>query len=123
MKKFKIKDNVFKTEVMFVINCDHVQFERIAKKFGAKIQNDEYGEDTIGTVLRSKDGFRIVWLRHMSKRTEDIACLVHEVVHLVVRILEHKGVPVKANIETGDCGDETHAYLMEFYVSEVLKRI
>lgn len=67
----------------------------------------------------SKYFFRIVWIKEL----KNIGCLVHELFHLVIRIMADKGIPVVANIQTGECGDETAAYLLEFYLNECLNKI
>jgi len=48
------------------------------------------------------------------------ATLVHELFHLVVRISEDKGVPIISNIQTGQVGDETSAYMLEYYYNEII---
>jgi hypothetical protein len=119
--KFKneiiIKDDVFKTEVLFIFNCSQKEFQRRVKRYGI----EETGIDnyTSGTVIHAKQRFfRIVWVKKFSKNY--LSEFIHELFHLVVRICDDKGVPIKANIEMGECGDETAAYLMEFYVSKIL---
>lgn len=121
-KNFTIKDNIFKTEVLFITNCDAGEFIRQVRKYGIKLKAlDEY---ICGTVVKAdRKFFRIVWIKDFSRRPENVAELVHEIFHLVVRICYDKGVPVRPNIETGECGDETAAYLMEFYAKICLARL
>jgi hypothetical protein len=123
MKKFIIKDEIFKTETLFIVNCSYQEFRRVAKKYGGKIDDEFLDSYICGTVIRCKNFFRIVWVEKVSKKPSDIGDIVHELFHLVVRILEDKGVPIKANTKTGECGDETHAYLLESYVRQFLEKI
>lgn len=119
MKEFIIKDEVFKTEVLFITNCGYKEATKRLKRRGFTEELDEY---TIGTVVKAKGSFfRIVWLEKFSFKKEHFCNLIHELFHLVVRIMQDKGVPIKANIETGECGDETAAYLLEYYVGECMK--
>ena len=120
VREFIIEDRVFKTQVLFILNCSGKEFARRAKNYGVEKEMDEY---VTGTVVDGADGniFRIVWYEELSLR--ELGGLAHEVFHLVVRICEDKGIPIKANIEDGRCGDETAAYLLEFYMKELTKRI
>lgn len=120
MKVFIIKEEVFKTEILFVCDCDNNEFVKyFNKRFNKKIEVDKY---VIGTVIKVDNNyFRVVWSKDFKKK--NLPEIIHELFHLVVRILEDKGVPIKANIETGECGDETAAYLLEFYVEKILKKL
>jgi hypothetical protein len=118
MKEFTIDEPVFKTSTVFLIGCSGKEFQKRIKKWGGEKELD--GGYVCGTVIPSKKGyFRIVW----SEDKKDIGGIVHEISHLVVRICDSKGIPIKANIETGECGDETFAYLMEFYTNQVIKKL
>ncbi len=121
-KEFIIKDDIFKTSVLFVVNCDQNEFKRRVKSRGAK--DVDLSEYSCGTVIGAGGNFfRAVWVKNFTKKPRDIAEFAHEVVHLVVRICDDKGVPIKANIETGEVGDETFAYLTEFYMDKGLNQL
>lgn len=124
MKKneFVVSDDVFKTSVLFVLNCDAKAFEKVVARYGVELKVGGY---TCGTVIPGKDGhfFRIVWVEKVSVRPKDLGTLAHEILHLVVRICHDKGVPICPNIQTGECGDETAAYLAEFYMIRCLNQI
>ena len=121
MKHFKIEDKIFKTETLFIIGNYTEANIYFKKRFGLETS---LGELEIGSVIKVGEDkketfFRVVWLADL----KDIPCLIHELFHLVVRICQDKGVPIRSNIETGECGDETAAYLLEFYVEEFMKKI
>lgn len=120
--EFVVSDDVFKTSVLFVFNCDAKAFEKVAARRGVEWKASGY---VCGTVVPGKDGqfFRIVWVEKVSTKPEDMGTLAHEIMHLVVRICQDKGVPICANIQTGECGDETAAYLVEFYTMRCLARL
>jgi hypothetical protein len=126
MKTFFIKEPIFKTRTLFIGNCSWKEVVKYLKKY--KIKEDENSEDgnTAGTYRfynKNTICFRMIYTERMNKSPEDIAILVHEIFHLVVRICDWKGVPIYANGTEGECGDETAAYLTEFFVRECLKKI
>lgn len=118
MKKFIIKEDVFKTVCLFIFNCNEDEYVEELKKYG--IKENKVGEYVCGSVVKLGDKFfRIIWVENAKNKEE----LMHEIFHLVIRICFDKGVPIRANIETGECGDETAAYLMEFYVKKILEKL
>lgn len=119
-KSFKIVNPIFKSETLFCLGFTLKEFKKEMKKYN--YDYDISSPDIAGTTfsIRQKGfRYRVVWFED----SKDIAGIVHEVVHLCVRICEDKGVPIKAHIETGECGDETFAYMVEFYLNEVIKKI
>ncbi len=116
MKKFIVSDPLFKTEVLFVMNCTHGEMcGYIWKQYRAKV---EPSDDCIGMMLTFiKAPWRVVWVE--SARRKDV--LVHELFHLVTRVCQDKQVPVVAHHEDGANGDETAAYLIELYYRECTK--
>ena len=124
-KDFIIDEHIFKTSTRFIIGCSGKEFDKRLKKINGK-KNTNYDRKEVlggyvcGTVIPSTEGyFRLVWIED----SKDFGGIIHELSHLVVRICEDKGLPIKANIETGDVGDETFAYLLEFYTNEVKKKL
>lgn len=67
--------------------------------------------------------WRVVWIEKFSKQPEDMGNLCHEIFHLVVRVCRDKQIPIVANIETGEVGDESAAYLFDFFLRETLKNV
>ena len=128
LKVFSVKEPIFKTEPLFVYGCSYEQMHRyLRRRFKtAKLKEKEVNEDpgTASTIRFSGPPWRVVWFEKINKRSlESHGEIVHELFHLVVRICEDKGIPIKANIETGECGDETAAYLMDFFMREVWRRV
>lgn len=120
IKPFLITDGVFKTEVLFLIGHTAEEANRYLRKIKNKHLFDEKEKNIAGMLLKTNvDMYRIVFWPD----GKNIYELVHELFHLVIRICEDKGVPNVPNIHTGHCGDETGAYLIEFYLKEVLKKI
>jgi hypothetical protein len=115
MKKKKeiiIHDDVFGTDVLFLIGCEKEEYLKRIKRYGIEDEIDDY---TYGTVIEAgKNFFRIVWIRE-----RNIGEIVHEVFHLVVRICKDKGVPIIESLNENWNGDETAAYLMGFYVNKL----
>lgn len=123
MKSFTILEGVFKTGPYFVFGCTGEELKKHVKKTHAI---DIEAPKSAGTQITVKDKSgtsRILWVPEVPNRPEIIGRLVHEIFHLVVRICRDKGVPIVANIETGECGDETAAYLMEYFYIECMKRL
>ena len=60
---------------------------------------------------------RFVWVKNFDWTCSNIACLTHEILHLVLRILDDRGVPIKEQ------NSEAIAYLMEFYTREIMRKI
>lgn len=126
MNKYFIEEGVFTSRTFFIANCSQEELARFVKK-RYKIEMEDLGKDTCGTVLSYYNEDyryteRVVWVQYFNRNSEeDIAILTHEIVHLVVRICDHKGVPIVAE-NNGYPGDETAAYLTRFFVREFLTR-
>lgn len=117
-KQFIIKDDIYKTSTLFILNCDVGKLFDITRKYGVNLSS--LGEYSCGTVVKARRMFfRIVWV----EKSKDIGCLVHELFHLVTIILRDKGITIKANLDNGEVGDEAAAYLMEFYTKKVFKKL
>lgn len=119
MKMFSIRDDVFKTEPLFVVGCSYADMKaRLDKRFSLCIT--EESEKVAGKMLTfGVEPWRVVWV----KRSNDLACLAHEIFHLVTRICHDKGIPIVAHHPNGENGDETAAYLLEFFFSKATKRL
>lgn len=123
-----IREEVFKVTTRFLVNCTRDEGNCYLKKiYGVE---NAIPKDCDGTMLsfnleskhRVEKAERVIWIdRFNPKNPEDLGVLGHEVFHLVVRICEWKQVPIVANHPNGDCGDETAAYLLDYYISEFLK--
>lgn len=110
---FSVADPVFKTDTLFVLGADFATLDKELRQRG-----ESAGEDMgqIGQMF-TFNKFRCVWAASLS-----LPIVIHEILHLVTRVCDDKGIPIKAHIDSGESNDEPAAYLMEFYVGEVLKR-
>jgi hypothetical protein len=114
---FSAKEPVFKTEPLFVLGCPHDVFARYMKRrFGLEVDDSRGAIGTMYTFQR--DPQRVIWTLKL-----DAAEVLHEVFHLVTRICHDKGVPIVAHHPNGDNGDETAAYLFEFFARAALRRL
>ncbi len=118
LRCFKIVEPVFKIEPLFIVNCTAAEaHDHILKHF--HIDQDMAG-DISGTMLTfNQVPWRVVWIH----RGSDIPVAAHEIFHLVTRIMQDKGIRIVSHDESGHCGDETAAYLLEFLIHEYLKEL
>lgn len=119
MKFFKIECNVFKFDVLVVSNCTYAELRSYLKNSYRCHIDEDPGEFTIGTVLTfTRNPYRVLW----THKWEDKACLIHELFHLTTRICYDRGIKIVAQNEDGSNGDEPAAYLLEFLITQCLKR-
>lgn len=115
-----IEDNVHKVQVTFIYNCSIKKANEVLRKM--KVPEREMipeGECIAGTLRRDRSGrYRIVYIEDIKQVGE----VIHEIFHLVVRICEDKGVTIRGNFEDGTVGDESAAYMMEFYYNKLYGR-
>lgn len=117
MKVFQVSDPVFKTEPLFIVGCSFDQLSRYMKRrHWPSVGEDEGSIGTMFTFDRAP--WRVIWVKK-----PDLALVMHEIFHLVTRICQDKGIPIKAHIENGDCGDEAAAYLFEHFARAALRRL
>ena len=115
-----MKDNVYRRQVEFVINASAQQY-RAYCILKYTDPSETYHWDVWGslhTYENEKDGsiVCVVWLRRFDPKHHfaDIGVLVHEVQHLVFKVMRDKGV------DASRASEEAWAYLFEFYVSTFL---
>ena len=122
MTVFTVIDPVFKTEPLFIGDCtadEAVAYLHKRFKVRPEIQTC-YG----GMMLTfDRAPWRVVWVRHLSRAARHLAVLLHEVFHLVTRICQDRGVPIVAHHPDGINGDETAAYLFEFFAHAALRKV
>ncbi len=125
MKSFRIKDPIFKTEPLFVYGCTHKQAcAWLRKTYRVSLDDDTDNPITSGRMFTfDKSPWRVVFVDKLSRKPEHLGVLMHELFHLVMRICHDKGVPVVRNHPNGDSGDETAAYLFEFFATQALKKL
>ena len=109
---FTLKDSFFHTEPLVIAGCTSQHLEQyLRKKYKWNVDVDS---DVEGTVLRRYSApYRVVWFKKVPRNDDGWGTVVHELFHLVVRICNDKQIPIKAEIESGECGDEAAAYILE----------
>lgn len=65
--------------------------------------------------------YHVLWLKNLNK-SDFLPKLSHEVFHHVLRVCKDKNIPTYPHIDNLVM-DEAAAYLMEFYMREILKKI
>jgi len=117
----KINDKIFKTRVVVIANCNPKECNEELKGMKNKYFVEDKDSNLAGRLVQANHGlWRILYMPTLNLRQESRGVLAHELFHLVVRICEDKGVPITANIQTGQCGDETGAYMLEYYYNEII---
>lgn len=118
MRVFKIVETTFRTEPLFVTDCSYEEMRQyLNKRFRLKIPEVECNE-IIGMMLTfGKAPWRVVWWTP----GRNTSILVHELIHLVARICHDKGIPIVSHHPNGTSGDETAAYMTEFFYKEAKK--
>jgi len=104
--------------------------EQLYKKFSVAKENQDtkYFSDADGSVIKleretkkEKEIVRVVWLRHFSKRgAYDIGLLVHEVNHLVLRILEDKGITI--SLENEEIIAYANEHFFKYYYTKLISQ-
>ena len=119
MKVFTVVDPIFKTEPLFVIGCTRDELRAyLRKRFRVDATLGNNTTDAGQMITFDCVPWRVVWTL---KR--DPYVLLHELFHLVTRICQDKGIPIRARDERGDFGDETAAYLFEFFAKKTLRKV
>ncbi|MGH9257362.1 MAG: hypothetical protein ACRD3C_22610 [Vicinamibacterales bacterium] len=123
MRVFTVLEPAFKVEPLFVLGAQPDQARALFRRRRFRVDLGNIGErdDTClaGQMFSfDRTPWHVVWTRHL-----DAGVALHETFHLVTRICHDRGIPIRAYDERGDHGDETAAYLFEFFARAVLRRI
>jgi hypothetical protein len=121
VRVFTVNDPVFKTEPLFVLGCTHDELAAyLQRRFDVAIDVEPRGEQLAGRMFTfSCAPWRVVWVR----RRDDLSVAIHECFHLVTRICDDRGIPIRAHDERGDNADEAAAYLLEFFTTALLRKL
>ena len=118
MKVFTVRDPVFKTEPLFVLGCTHAKLNTYLKRYRVTAGTDDAGQHVGQMLTFEQPPWRVVWSERL-----DAGIVLHEVFHLVTRICQDRGIAIRAVNGDGELGDETAAYLFEFFARAVLRRV
>lgn len=124
MIKFKVIENVYKTETVFISDCEEPEFRKVLERdYG--IEEKKRDCDGMCYTVKYTSGYktRVIWVRKWSPEPYWMGVAFHEIFHLVVRILDERGIPIRDDINEEYPGDEAAAYLCEFFVNEYVKRL
>lgn len=124
-QKIYIKDDVYMSAVYVLLNYKPGEVvPQVDKIMGGHSDLDDMENFSgrhfvVENPKRKEDNKleRFIWVRNFDWTYSSIACLTHEILHLVLRILADRGVPIKEQ------NSEVIAYLMEFYTREILRKI
>lgn len=118
MKTFQIEDKIYRTNPLFVTDCTMSELKAyLAKKWRVYIDVDS---SCMGSVYRrSIEPYLIVWVN----KSKDLNTAAHELFHLTTSICQVKQIPIIANLDNGECGDEAAAYLFEYFFSAYREKI
>lgn len=117
MRVFTLAEPVFKTEPLFVLGCSHAKLGAyLGRRFRCDVGLDAGQCGQMFTFDRSP--WRVVWTKRL-----DVGSALHECFHLVTRICQDKGIPIRAFDERNEFGDETAAYLYEFFGAHMVRRM
>lgn len=120
MMVFAVEEPVFKTEPLFVLGMPWAKFDTMMmKRYQQGVGlSPEQCVGRVGTMLTyAATPWRVVWTRDL-----DLHVVLHETFHLVTRICHDKGIPIVAQTDHGP-GDETAAYLLEFFMRQIVDRL
>lgn len=119
MRTFTVIDPIFKTEPLFIVGCTHAELlQYLKKRFRVTVGGGSNATFAGQMLTFDCPPWRVVWTL---KR--DPYVLLHELFHLVTRMCQDKGIPIRATDERGDLGDETAAYLYEYFARKTLRRV
>ncbi len=127
IKTIKIRNETYQTNTEFWIGGTEKEFIKKAKTEGQDLIED--GTKGMCFQVRDKNSPKIlkwiIWLGSEIKTIEGRGIAVHEMIHLVFDVLSYKNVrPIMGDddIFMGTT-QEPYAYLMEYFYTEVFKRL
>jgi hypothetical protein len=119
MRVFEVEAHVWKCAALFVMDCSHADLNAYLRKWHVTA-GDDVGQAGQMFTFHQKP-WRVVWVEKRPQDFVRLGVLLHEIFHLVTRICQDKGVPIKAQIEDGN-GDEAAAYLYDYFAREAIRR-
>lgn len=106
LKSATIPLDPWKSEVLVVHGGSEAEFAVLAKSYGLDVPSDTRA---IGRVA-SKAGLVVLWVENL----RNFPVLAHEAFHLVVLVLERRGMRLSEKSE------EAYTYTMEDFLTKVL---
>lgn len=121
MKVFSIRDPIFKTTPLFVVGCPAEELDRYLRRYRVTAGLPSSVSGSMFTFDRSP--WRVVWVEQTPMDVQTLGVLLHEIFHLVTRICQDKGIPIKAQLLEEGTGDETAAYLYDYFARQALLKL
>ena len=119
MKVFTVSDPIFKTEPLFVLGCTRRELQAYVRRQYRTVIDDDGTQHWAGQMFTfDRIPWRVVWTLKL-----DLPVILHETFHLVTRICQDKGIGIVAHHPDGAYGDETAAYLFEFFARAIVRRV
>lgn len=90
-----VKDPMYGEVIYLCVDSDLPKVRRwVKRKFGADIGSTPFHTGFFTTLENPEEGLivRLVWLPRFEWYNEQIATLTHELFHLVMRVLEDRGI-------------------------------
>lgn len=116
-----ICEPVFKSHTLFVFNCSWEEARvYLNKKYDLEIEDTRCFAANCQEY--DKPPYQVIWLKNLSWDKEQVSILAHELVHLSNRLCKKRNIPTYPSIDNLIM-DETNAYLLEYYMLEVLNRL
>lgn len=87
--KLKIFDPIFKQDIRVFLNCTNEEYVEFQKKAGVSSPDKTDANQLAFTTHLACDdepNIYVVWIKHFDWTIDDQATLIHELIHLVVRI-------------------------------------
>ncbi len=120
-KPFDVYNEVYGQNLHVILDMPKEKIRPyLEKKFKVKWDYDEtYGAGCLLTFDTAP--YSVLWLRKGLPKEDFIPKLTHEVFHHVLRLCKKVNIPTYPHIDNLTM-DEAAAYLMEFYVREILRK-
>jgi len=88
-KRLTIYDPIFSQKIVCFFNCDGDDYARFQKRMGV-VNVDDFDPNTMAFTTHisadNEPNTYIIWLKHFDWTIDDQSSLIHELIHVVVRI-------------------------------------
>lgn len=123
VKKFDINEPVFSTAATIIIGWPWEKVKQYIEKHQHEdqppIEDTHKFSDGVMFPVKTKRGDKayLVYIKEFSFTNANIACLSHEVAHLIFRLLETHQIPIQVD------NDEVFCKLQEYYINAIFKKL
>jgi hypothetical protein len=124
IKSFHVYNETYKANLFVVLGGSvHGVKRLLAKKFDITDKLEEDEDVPSGGFLLTLEvwPYAVLWISERVGPQETVAKIAHEVFHHVLRVCQQRNIPTYPSIDNFTL-DEPAAYLMEFYMREILNK-